>query len=174
MTYTYSATQNNGKITQQTDSSGEQVAYAYDGLNRLISATASGSWGQSFSYDGFGNRTASTPTQGSAPSSSLSFDGSNHVIGFSYDANGNMTSAPNVGGLSYDVENRLVSASPSGGGTDLYAYSPSGKRIWKKKPDTTEEFYFYSIGGQKLGTYSGGNNTNLPRCSIQTCTSDRG
>ena len=90
MTYTYSATQNNG--TQQTDSSGEQVAYTYDSLNRLISATASGSWGLSFSYDGFGNRTASTPTQGSAPSSALSFDRSNHVIGFGYDANGNMTS----------------------------------------------------------------------------------
>ena len=34
-----SATQNNGKITSQTDSvSGEQVVYAYDALNRLASA----------------------------------------------------------------------------------------------------------------------------------------
>src|SRR5271169_2270818 len=33
VTYTYSATQNNGKITSQTDNlSGEQVTYAYDSL----------------------------------------------------------------------------------------------------------------------------------------------
>ena len=48
--------------------SGEQVVYEYDALNRLASATAmSGSWGQSYSYDGFGNLTAQNVTAGSAP-----------------------------------------------------------------------------------------------------------
>jgi RHS repeat-associated protein len=151
MTYVYSAAQNNGQITQTN--SGEQVAYTYDSLNRLISATASGSWGLSFSYDGFGNRTASTPTQGSAPSSSLAYDGSNHIVGGGYDANGNMTYASGLGTFNYDIENRLVSASPSGGGTEYYAYSPSGKRIWKMMQNgMTQEFYLYSIGGQKLST----------------------
>ena len=37
--YNYSATQNNGKITSQSDViSGEQIAYTYDALNRLASA----------------------------------------------------------------------------------------------------------------------------------------
>jgi hypothetical protein len=41
ITYNYSSTQNNGKITSQTDNiSGEQVVYAYDALNRLASAGA--------------------------------------------------------------------------------------------------------------------------------------
>ena len=41
MTYAYSATQNNGKITQQTDgTTGETVVYQYDSLNRLASAVA--------------------------------------------------------------------------------------------------------------------------------------
>ena len=41
--YNYSATQNNGKITSQYDAlSGEKVAYFYDSLNRL--ASASGYW----------------------------------------------------------------------------------------------------------------------------------
>ena len=46
VTYNYSSTQNNGKITSQTDNvSGEQVVYAYDALNRLASAVAtSNSW----------------------------------------------------------------------------------------------------------------------------------
>ena len=50
--YTYSATQNNGKITQSQDFvTGEQVSYQYDCLQRLISASTSGpQWGLSFSY----------------------------------------------------------------------------------------------------------------------------
>ena len=66
LTYTYSGTQNNGKITGQTDNlSGEQVVYAYDTLNRLASATAGSTWGQSYSFDGFGNLQDQTVTAGS-------------------------------------------------------------------------------------------------------------
>ena len=56
--FTYSATQNNGKITSQTDLvSGEQVVYTYDALNRLASAQTTANpnvtqWGQSYNYDG--------------------------------------------------------------------------------------------------------------------------
>ena len=53
--YTYSATQNNGKLVSQSDVlSGEQVAYTYDALNRLATAqtTQAGGtqWGQSYNY----------------------------------------------------------------------------------------------------------------------------
>ena len=89
-------------------------------------------------------------TKGSAPNSSLNFDAAtNRIIGYSYDANGNMLSAANVSGLGYDVDNRLVSA-----GGDSYAYAPDNKRLWKKKPDGSEEWSFYGISGQKLGTYT--------------------
>jgi YD repeat-containing protein len=65
--YNYSATQNNGKITSQYDAiSGEHIVYTYDSLNRLASATGSG-WGQSYTYDGFGNLTNQTVTSGTAP-----------------------------------------------------------------------------------------------------------
>src|SRR5271163_2605665 len=55
LSYGYPSTQNNGKISSQTDNlSGEQVVYTYDALNRLASAAAtSNSWGQGYSYDGF-------------------------------------------------------------------------------------------------------------------------
>ena len=69
-TYRYSATQNNGKITSETDVlSGEQVVYTYDSLNRLATAQTAGAggWGQSFSYDGFGNLTDQNVIKGSAP-----------------------------------------------------------------------------------------------------------
>jgi hypothetical protein len=68
-TYTFSPTQNDGRITQMTDAiSGETVVYQYDSLKRLTSAETTGpQWGQSFSYDGFGNLLSSVATKGSAP-----------------------------------------------------------------------------------------------------------
>ena len=96
--------------------------YTYDKLNRLATAGATnGTWGQAFAYDGFGNLTGKTVTQGSAPTLSVSFDPmTNRQNGQSYDANGN----PAGGYLRYDVENRMI-AGPSG----YYAYDHAGKRV---------------------------------------------
>ncbi|MGD0049952.1 MAG: hypothetical protein ABSE42_23395 [Bryobacteraceae bacterium] len=63
MTYNYSATQNNGRIVSSADAvTGENVSYTYDSLNRLIAAATTGTggvqWGDSYSYDGFGNPTS--------------------------------------------------------------------------------------------------------------------
>ena len=90
VTYNYSSTQNNGKATSQTDNvSGEQVVYAYDALNRLASAMAtSGSWGQSYGYDCFGNLTDQNVTAGSAPAYQVVPDPTTNHLG-SVDANGN-------------------------------------------------------------------------------------
>jgi len=59
-------------------------------------------------------------------------------------------------GLTYDAENRLTAA-----GNDSYLYDPSGHRVWKLiGPDNfftnwsnNDEFFFYGINGQRLGTY---------------------
>ena len=66
MQYTFSATANDGRITKSTDwVSGEEVSYQYDALNRLITAATTGAqWGQSYTYDGFGNMSAQTVTKG--------------------------------------------------------------------------------------------------------------
>jgi RHS repeat-associated protein len=164
MTYTYSSNQNNGQITKQNDStSGEEVSYTYDTLNRLIGAvTTDSSWGQAFTYDGFGNRTSASVTKGMAPHGSWGYDpATNRLAGSGgYDANGNMLSLPSYGysGVSYDVENRLVSVPTAYNAdnpyqTEQYAYAPGNQRIWRRMSDGTEELYFYGIGGQKLGTY---------------------
>ena len=97
ISYNYPATGNNGKIVSQTDDvSGETVTYAYDALNRLAAAATqadiSASWGQSFSYDGFGNLTNVNVTLGTAPTLLASYDpGTNHpnAAGLNVDANGN-------------------------------------------------------------------------------------
>jgi RHS repeat-associated protein len=149
--YRFSATQNNGKITQMKDwVTGEEVTYAYDALNRLASAVTTGpEWGQSYAFDGFGNLLSQTVIKGTAPMMSVIVDPlTNRVVGTSYDANGNNTS---VG--SYDIENRLISANGA-----TYGYAPDNKRVWKK-PDANpanEEFYFWA-GNQRLGTYKSTN-----------------
>src|SRR5205807_10526697 len=124
MAYNYTAGANNGRIVSSVDAvQGETVNYTYDALNRLASARAtSGSWGQAFTYDGFGNLTGKTVTAGRAPTLSVSFDpATNRQYGVSYDANGNMNGT-------YDVENRLL----VGPGGETYTYDPQGKRVIKR------------------------------------------
>src|SRR5947209_3684221 len=70
--YTLSATQNNGKLTGSYDHiANQQVTYTYDSLGRLSTAKTAltTQWGFSYGYDGFGNRTQQTLTQGAGPSS---------------------------------------------------------------------------------------------------------
>jgi len=162
LTYAYSATQNNGKITGQTDNiSGEQVVYTYDALNRLATAGAtSNSWGQSYGYDGFGNLQNQTVTAGTAPSLSVVYNAAtNRQTGDCADANGNIAGPSCVNPLySYDVSNRIATAQ---GGVQ-YSYAPGNKRVWKgilqysNPPNTltTDVITFWSVTGQKLGDYN--------------------
>jgi YD repeat-containing protein len=64
-------------------------------LGQLTAASTAGpQWGLSFTYDGFGNRTAQTLTKGSGPTSSLTINPANNRItssGFTYDTNRNLT-----------------------------------------------------------------------------------
>src|ERR1017187_9957814 len=160
MTYTFSGTQNNGRIIQSTDGvSGETVVYTYDTLNRLTKAETTGAaWGDAYTYDGFGNLTAKTPTKGTAPTMSAAYDAAtNHQVGTTYDANGNQGFN---GTYPYGVENHLLQPLTSGTGPQ-WTYDPSGKRVFAKTPGngttvaTACEIYFYAAG-QKLVTYQCG------------------
>jgi RHS repeat-associated protein len=150
--YNYSATQNNGKISSQTDAlSGEQIAYTYDALNRLASAqttqTGGTQWGQSYTYDGFGNLTDQTVIKGGAPDVHVAYNYlTNQQTGDTADANGNIGA-----GYIYDLENRLVQ--PGSSSPVHYGYDAGNKRIWRG--DSTsglDEFALWGAG-QKLATY---------------------
>jgi len=146
-----SATQNNGKITSQSDViSGEQIAYTYDALNRLASAQTTQiggtQWGQSYTYDGFGNLTDQTLIKGTAPDVHVAYNYlTNLQTGDTADANGNIGSS-----YVYDIENRLVQ--PPTGLATHYAYDPGNKRVWRSdNSGTVDELVFWA--GQKLATY---------------------
>jgi RHS repeat-associated protein len=119
----------------------------------LISAAGSGSnsgsWGDAYGYDGFGNLISKTPTAGSAPGMSIVVDANNHMGG--EDANGNQTQ----GSFIYDPENRLL-----GTNAIRYAYDSQNKRVWagttngSNGPLTGQTASLYGIDGQLLGTYT--------------------
>jgi YD repeat-containing protein len=156
--YTYSATQNNGQITQMTDTlSGETIVYQYDSLKRLTSASStpgSGSsaapWTQQFGYDGFGNLTGKT-TNGTLLPIAVNA-ATNQLSSAYYDANGNMFSGAGAT-ITYTEDNRMLSATETGGGTEYYWYAPDGKRIWRQMASGTHEFMFYGARGELLGTF---------------------
>ena len=152
--YRYPAGTNNGRITSQKENvSGEEVSYQYDELNRLIAATTTGpQWGLSFGYDGFGNRTTQTVTKGTAPQVQLSYDGSNRVnsVGWSHDANGNVTAMPLLN-LDYDGYNRLSYSNHSSQGPAFYGYDPSNKRVWQTDVNGVDKFTYYNVLGQRTG-----------------------
>jgi RHS repeat-associated protein len=127
---------------------GRYVRVQLSGTNYLqlaeVKVNGTLGWGQSYSYDGFGNLTGKAVTKGSAPSLSVSFDAAtNRQVGVSYDANGNVNGT-------YDVENRLL----VGPGGEQYIYDHQGKRVIKRKAGGTAELYFYGVNGQKLATYA--------------------
>src|ERR1700724_3260681 len=72
--------ENNGRILQMAETvSGETTNYTYDSLNRLATA-GTAAWGQSFTYDGFGNLTEKNVTAGSAPMLRMGVNHTNNKI----------------------------------------------------------------------------------------------
>ena len=107
----YSANQNNSKILQMLKNvSSETTSYTYDSLNRLATASTS-AWGQSFTYDGFGNLTDKNVTAGSAPTLHITVDPTNNRISTAnYDLNGNLLYYQAGNSYTYDQENRDLTA----------------------------------------------------------------
>ena len=161
MTYNYSPTQNNGQITSSVDGvTGETVTYQYDALKRLASASGK-NWGETYSYDGYGNLTNMLPTgTAGAPSLNLTvaLDANNvptnriNATGVGYDANGNQTQGFAGYTFTYDVVNRVTAV--SGTGTAAYGYDSDNRRIYSRSASGAETIYFYGVDGKKLAAYT--------------------
>ncbi len=155
--YTYSATQNNGQITQAVDAvSGETISYQYDALKRLISASSTptpgptpAAWTQTFQYDGFGNLTAKVLN---GTTTTIPVDPTTNRLTSSYDANGNMlTGGGNT--ITYDGSNRIASVTPGSGGTEYFVYDPENKPVYRLTGAGQEVLTFYGVQGEKLSTF---------------------
>jgi RHS repeat-associated protein len=137
---------NNGNIVSITNnnttlpgSSGRNLSFAYDQVNRLASAqtqATSGSicWGQTFTYDIYGNLSnIGYPSgYGSCTAAQLSVGvnvSTNQLTGtgFAYDSVGDMT-GDGVHTYQYDAESRLTSLDSTGAN---YVYDANNQRVRK-------------------------------------------
>jgi RHS repeat-associated protein len=111
-------------------------SFTYDSLNRIASGQSSGTqWGEAYTTDAWGNMTA-IGSYNSKPHESLSTSAgtNNQLVGFGYDAAGNMTSNGSVSYV-YDAENRLISTNANG--SYSYLYDGDGQRVEKCTPEGT-------------------------------------
>jgi RHS repeat-associated protein len=149
-------------ITNYKDTTRSQT-FAYDALNRLTSAQNAGTdctvnvlggnkkfWGNTYSYDAWGNLVNKTKigTACAGENLSLTADAHNwvHATGgadYLYDAAGNMmfNATPPTQNYSYDQENRLTGAAGY-----AYTYDGDGNRV-RKSNSSTGTLYWYMTPG---------------------------
>jgi RHS repeat-associated protein len=157
--------------------SGSAESYTYDSLNRLSTASESGSaWTQSYTYDRWGNRTINASGTTNAPA--LQF-GVNQVTNqltapagykMNYDAAGNLINDSFSGyGSStgqqtrfYDAENRMTQAQINSSQSAVYTYDADGRRV-KRNTGAGEVWQVYGIGGELLAEYSANASPMQPR-----------
>ncbi len=125
--------------------------FAYDALNRITLArtqatTGQTAWGQAFGYDPWGNLLNTNLTQGAAPSFSLTANAQNRIVGYCYDAAGNLLdpgTCNNPHSYVYNAEGQIVSALA---GAYTYTYDGDGKRVQK----SNGKLYWYGANGDVL------------------------
>lgn len=168
LTYGYGTTNNNGSVLTATiDVPGFSATqtFTYDPLGRLESAqeqnnaNAAVNWKQTYGYDRFGNNrisdydSANNPLPGPAlnPTNNRIADG----LGYTYDANGNVTASPVVNGshtFAFDAENRQTSFNA---GQTTYGYDGDGRRVRKVTASgATTTVFVYNVAGQIVAEYS--------------------
>jgi len=163
---TATCTTNNGNLQTETLSIlGLDQNFNYDSLNRLSSATETGSsWSQNYGYDDYGNRWVSpgVTTSPFTPIASSNFDTNNRlqIQNTQYDLAGNLQQ---LGGYTsvWDSEERLFSSSINGV-TTSYAYDGDGHRVLKQSPAATT-VYLYDAFGELAAEYSTASTVN-PDC----------
>jgi RHS repeat-associated protein len=160
LTYTYDA---NSNVTQIVDASNtnssKTVAYTYDDLNRLLSATATNvAAGQStythiYTYSAIGNMLTRTDGAGTYTYAGTNYANPHAVtsigsVSYTYDNNGNMLTETSGLSNTWDYNNRLTQA-VKGGITSTYTYDHDGQRV-KLGNGTTTTYYpskFYNTDG---------------------------
>ena len=146
---------NNGDVMSQTIIPSPTVTfsqtYSYDLLDRLMTATEDGAngWSEGYGYKWTNkytwSRTGSLPAMASATTiqASGAINSANQVVGWDYDADGNLKDYGLSGGVTvgpkmiYDAENHMVSSTPTSGTASAYVYDGMGHRVAAVTPDQT-------------------------------------
>ncbi len=138
---------------------GRQIAYGYDGFNRLTSRTVTAGTQQNYTYgyDIYGNRVSQNALQTGYNFLPTINPANNHITttGYTYDAAGNMTN-DTVHSYTYDAEGNLTKV--DGGTTAQYVYDVFNRRVHVQTPSATTE-YTYDYAGRRISSWLSPNNT---------------
>lgn len=145
-----------GGATQTVGTASRSYSYNYDGLNRLTHAWEG--WGSeyldyNYSYDLAGNRLTAS---GVGPSESRTYDAVDQVVGWSYDAAGNLLN-DGLNTYTYDPLKRLGTVANTQG-TTSYTYNGDGLLASESSGSTTSRYVLdpFAPLGERLGVLSGG------------------
>ncbi len=184
-------TQNNGSLRSQKISFNGltqpfEQTYAYDDLNRLLSAEEkvnnATTWKQTFQYDRYGNRrfdAANTTTLTNSnnvtnPNIDTATNRFSANQGYTYDKDGNVTLDAENKRFVYDAENHQKEFFAPTNNTNTpdatYHYDGGGKRV-KKISSTETTVFIYDGAGQLVAEYST-NVTPQAEAKISYLTSD--
>jgi RHS repeat-associated protein len=135
----------------------QACAYTHDDLGRLGQidcGTNNGSlkWGQNFSYDSLGNIKWLPMDGHSGTRFQFGYDpNTNHFVGQSYDANGNLL-ADGAHTYTWDAEGNMISVSDTS--TTTVIYDALGRRVEQNGGSASAEL-LYGPDGSKLAVMSG-------------------
>jgi RHS repeat-associated protein len=137
----------------------QQIAYGYDGFNRLTARTVTSGTQQNYtySYDRYGNRVSQTALQTGYNFNPTINPANNQITtsGYTYDAAGNMTN-DTVHSYTYDGEGNITKV--DGGSTAQYVYDVFNRRIHVQMASATTE-YIYDYAGRRVSSWLSPNNT---------------
>jgi RHS repeat-associated protein len=146
VSYTYDGAGNIMSISSSAPSPSLNATFSYDALNRLTTAsyTSGRVSNYSYEYDEYGNM--KTVKENGINVFSRTYDASNRIIGYSYDARGNLTAAEGKS-FFWDAQNRLAAVMDATGQYLAdYRYDDTGLRITSLPPVPDIEIEYYPTG----------------------------
>lgn len=107
-------------------------------MNRLASGKDASHWGETYTYDNWGNLYQTTRMGGYSGGSNWSVVPSvkNQLSTLTYDSAGEVTTDQYSNTLTYDAEGRILT-----GGGDTYVYDGDGNRVKKTASGTTTLYW---------------------------------
>ena len=170
-TYTYDNANNVSSITDSITSANSQ-AFGYNDLNRLTSASSSGTYGTfEWAYDHNGNLTGETIggtsytyATTSGTNRLASFTWPSNTVTYSYTATGNINNITQnstaVLAATYNKANRLESVTDTPLAITSEIYDAFGRRFSKAEPGSSPIYYTYDQDGNLIEENNNGTVTD--------------